>query len=242
MTLSSSEEKCVLGVTLARGGSKGVKNKHLRKLGEKPLIDYTLDVISQVSYLDHYIVSTDSLEIQKHVINKGHLAPFLRPPELSTDTASSLSAIQHAVIFMENFLQVEFTHIVEIMATNPFKEPSDIDNCIKKIIDEDLDSVIAVHQIFDHHPARVKKILDDRLIDFCVQEVAESRRQDLLPFAYIRSGAIYALSRDMVMNRGLRYENYGSSPYILPPSKSINIDEEIDFLIAETYLKRDKFE
>jgi CMP-N-acetylneuraminic acid synthetase len=242
MSSRQFNESCVLGITLARGGSKGVKNKHLRNLGEKPLIDHTLDIISEVSSLDHYLVSTDSLEIQAHVVKKGHIAPFLRPPELSSDTASSLSAIQHAVLFMENYLQVTFSHIVEIMATNPFKESSDIDKCIEKIISQNLDSVVAVHQIFDHHPARVKQIKDDRIVDFCVPEIPESRRQDLLPFAYIRSGAIYAMSRDFAMNRGLRYETGSSAPYILPSNKSINIDEEIDFLIAETFLKEQNIE
>ena len=100
--------------------------------------------------------------------------------------------------------------------------------------------MIAVHRLDDHHPARIKKIVDDRIIDFCVPERLESRRQDLTPYAYIRSGSIYALRRDHLMIQGQRYGSVESRPYILPPERTVNIDSELDFLIAEQLLKKRK--
>lgn len=226
----------VLGITLARAGSKGVPGKHLRKLAGKPLINYTLEIVPSIESIDNYIVSTNSPEIQSYVQEMGFEAPFLRPEEFSTDTASSVSALQHAITFMEDKLGKKISYVVELMATNPFKDSIDVNQCINKLISEKLDAVIAVHQIFDHHPSRVKKIIDGMLVDFCVAERSESRRQDLAPAAFVRSGAIYALTRAMVMDHGLRYGTEKCAAYVLPSSKSINIDSEQDFLMAEIIL------
>jgi CMP-N-acetylneuraminic acid synthetase len=231
-------KELVLGITLARAGSKGVPGKHLRKLAGKPLIDYTLQIIPNIELIDNYVVSTNCPEIQSHVQDLGFEAPFLRPERFSTDTASSVSALQHAVTFMEDKLGQTFSYIVEIMATNPFKDSNDVNFCISRLISEKLDAVIAVHRIFDHHPSRVKKIVDGMLVDFCVGEISESRRQDLSPAAYVRSGAIYALSRAMVMDYGLRYGTERCAAYVLPSPRTINIDSEEDFLLADMFLRR----
>ena len=163
--------------------------------------------------------------------------PFVRPKYLSTDKASSVSALKHAVKWAENEAGFKYDIIIELMCTNPFKNSKDIDSVIKKILKSKADSVIAVHKIEDHHPARIKRIVNDRIKNFCVKEKAESRRQDLKPFAYVRSGSIYALKRDFLMNKNLRYGSYNSRPYILPANRAINIDNEIDFYLADKLMK-----
>lgn len=233
-----SISKPVLGVTLARGGSKGVPGKHLRLLAGRPLIDYTLDIVKEIKEIDYYLVSTNSEEIRSHVLKKGVNAPFLRPESLSTDTASSVSALQHAVNFVENDIDIRFSYVVELMATNPLKDAHDVSSCINRLENENLDAVIAVNQIFDHHPARVKRIENGLLLDFCVPEIPESRRQDLVPRAYVRSGAIYALTREMLVKKGLRYGTNKCGAHLLPPEKAINIDSEQDFHYAEYLLNR----
>lgn len=230
-------KKRILGITLARAGSKGVAKKNMRLLLGKPLLDYTLDLLPEIVGLDEFIVSTDSPEIRDHARSKDISVPFLRPIELSTDYASSVSALKHAVFFMENKLGVEYSHVVELMTTNPLKTAYDVNFCIDKLLSENLDSVIAVHRVLDHHPARIKKIENDRLVDFCVAETPESRRQDLVPHAYIRSGAIYAMSRNLVVEDELRYGTAKSAPYILPENRAINIDTELDFQLAEIIMK-----
>ena len=156
----------------------------------------------------------------------------------STDEASSVSAMQHAVEWAEKQEGIKYDFVVELMCTNPMKTVEDIDASIKKLISTKADSVIAVHQLEDHHPARIKKIIDGRITDFCIPEIPESRRQDLKPEAYIRSGSIYALKRDYLMIEGKRYGSNNSRPYILPPERAVNIDTEIDFMIAELMLSK----
>jgi CMP-N,N'-diacetyllegionaminic acid synthase len=86
--------------------------------------------------------------------------------------------------------------------------------------------------LFDHHPARIKKIYKGKLVDFSVREKLESRRQDLKPSAFIRSGSIYAMSRKFVIQEK-RFVSSKSIPYILPSERVINIDTVDDLYLAK---------
>ena len=227
----------ILGITLARGGSKSIPKKNIRPISGRPLIAYTIREALKSRYISRYIVSTDDKHIQDIAIQYGADTPFLRPAEFATDDASSLVALKHAVSFVEDQEKCRYDYVVELMCTNPLKRACDIDLCIEKLIRTGADSVIAVHKLEDHHPIRIKKIVDDRLVDFCLEEVPEARRQDLKPEAFIRSGSIYSVRRDELMIHDRRYGSENSRPYILPPHRAINIDTEIDFLVAERLLE-----
>lgn len=230
--------KRILALTLARGGSKSVPKKNIRKIMGVPLIAYTIAEALRSHLITRYIVSTDDEEIRQVAIEYGADAPFLRPIEYSTDTASSVSAMQHAVAWVEKDEAVKYDYVIELMCTNPMKTAEDIDASLQKLIDTGADSVIAVHQLEDHHPIRIKKIMHDKIVDFCLPETPEMRRQDLTPPAYIRSGSIYAIQRDHLMIDGRRFGSENSRPYILPLERAVNVDTEIDFLIAERLIEK----
>jgi len=223
-------------VTLARGGSKGVKNKNIKLLNNKPLIYYTIKEALKCKFLTSYIVSTDSKDIKNISEKYGAQVPFLRPKKLSSDTSSSSDALKHAVDFMEKMNKTKYDFIIEIMATNPLKNFKDIDSLITKLIKTKADSVIAMSKVTEHHPRRLKKIVNDRIIDI-MKEKKESRRQDLKPDIFIRAGSIYGIKRDIIMKKGLRYGTKNSRPYILPDKRSINIDNENDFIVAQNLIK-----
>lgn len=223
----------ILGITLARGGSKSVPYKNIKPILGVPLIAYTIAEALKSDLLTRYIVSTDDENIREVALKYGAEVPFLRPSNIASDTASSVSALQHAVNWIEKQEGLEYDFIVELMCTNPLKNVRDLDGMIERLVSSGADSVIAIHKLEDHHPIRIKKIVDDKIVDFCLPEVAEMRRQDLKPDAYIRSGSIYALTRDHLMLEGRRYGSENSRPYILPPERAVNVDTEIDFLMAE---------
>jgi CMP-N-acetylneuraminic acid synthetase len=228
----------ILALTLARGGSKSIPRKNIRPVLEIPLIAYTIAEALQSKLINRYVVSTDDNEIRQVAIRYGADVPFLRPAEYATDTASSVSAMQHAVDWVERQEGIKYDYVIELMCTNPMKTSVDIDAVIEKLVTTGADSVIAMHKLEDHHPIRIKKIVDDRIVDFCLPEVPEMRRQDLKPDAYIRSGSIYALRRDHLMVEGRRYGSENSRAYILPPERATNVDTEIDFLVAEQLIKK----
>jgi len=238
MIMKVNKEIRILGITLARGGSKSILRKNIKLIDGVPLIGYTVKEALKSKLITRYIVSTDDEEIQQVAIKYGAEAPFLRPSEISSDQASSVDALKHAVNWIEKEEGIKYNYVIELMCTNPLKTVEDIDASIDKLLKTKADSVIAVHHLEDHHPARIKKIVDDKIIDFCMQEIPESRRQDLKPDAYIRSGSIYALKRNHLMVDSKRYGSENSRPYILPPERSINIDTEIDFLVAELMLRK----
>jgi CMP-N-acetylneuraminic acid synthetase len=215
-----------------------VSRKNIRPILGIPLIAYTIGEALRSQLINRYIVSTDDEEIRQVAMQFGADVPFLRPSEYSTDTASSVAAMQHAVGWVEQQEGIKYDYVIELMCTNPMKTVVDIDAVIQTLITTGADSVIAVHKLEDHHPSRIKKIVDDRIVDFCLPEVSEMRRQDLKPDAYIRSGSIYGLRRDHLMVEGRRYGSDNSRPYILPPERAVNVDTEIDFLIAERLMNQ----
>lgn len=225
----------VLAVTLARGGSKKIKNKNIQLINKKPLIFYTIKEALKSKFISNYIVSTDSKKIAAISKKYGALVPFLRPKKLSKDNSKSVDALLHALKFMEEKNNFKYDYIIELMCTNPLKTYKDIDFIIRSMIKNKYQSMIAVHRLFDQHPARIKKILNNKLVDFNHTEPREARRQDLKPFAYIRSGSIYCMSRSFLLKK-LRYKSHLSVPYILDQNKVINIDEKHDLIMAKILL------
>ena len=228
----------ILMVTLARGGSKSVHKKNIAPLLGVPLLAFTVIEAKRTTFPNDYIVSTDDEEIAECARRYGAEVPFVRPPELSGDTASSAAAVIHALKWMEADRDKTYDIVIELMCTNPMKTAHDIDAVVSKIVETGADSVIGVTQLLDHHPMRVKKIEDDRLVDFCLYEKPENRRQDLEPPAYIRNGSIYAVKRDVLLATGARYGTANSRPYVMPEDRSVNIDGPLDMLLAEALLEQ----
>ena len=227
----------ILAVTLARGGSKGIPNKNLAEIAGVPLIQYTFNIIDGIKGLTDYIVSTDCQKIIQYSTSQGILVPFQRPEHLSTDTATSVDALIHATKYMETLRGFKYDIVVELMCTNPFKTADHVNQAIEKLISTNADSVIGVSRLEEHHPARIKKIINDKLVDFCVPELS-SRRQDLRPFAYIRNGSIYALNRDKLINESHRFGGTNSRPLIMPDICAINIDSKLDLDTARLLLEK----
>lgn len=226
--------KKILAITLARGGSKGIPNKNIADINGKPLLRYTTDQVQLSELIDNYIVSTDSPEIKAIAESGGVSCPFLRPAEYSSDGSTSADALIHAVEFLETAGQ-EYDYIVEVMVTNPLKIADDIDQCLKMAIEESASSCVAVNRLYDQHPARIKFIENGVLKSF-YPEVPESRRQDLSPPAYIRSGSIYVVATEYLKTNKSRYSANETLAYVLPDERVINIDEPNDLELARIKL------
>lgn len=229
-------EKKVLGVTLARGGSKSIPRKNIADVNGFPLIFFTIREALNCSLIDDYVVSSDDEDIIKISKDFGAICPFIRPAILSTDTATSADALIHAVQYMEEMTECRYDYVVELMATNPLKTQDDIENCIKLAIDSNHHSAVAVHELSDHHPARIKFIEQGKLKPF-YPETPESRRQDLFPRAFIRSGSIYVTERNFLLENRSRYSENDTLAYVIDNDRVVNIDEPIDLEIVREKLK-----
>jgi CMP-N,N'-diacetyllegionaminic acid synthase len=230
------KNKRILAITLARGGSKSIKNKNIAIINGKPLIYYTIKEVKKSKYIDDYVVSTDDQKIKKVCEKYNIKIPFLRPKKFSGDKSPAQFALKHATIFFEKLKNIKYDYIIEIMATNPLKTIKDIDKCIEILDKKKSDSVISVCQLYDHHPARIKKIENGYLKNFCIDENEYMMRQDFTPKAYIRNGSIYAFKRNILINNNSKWGKK-IIPYIMPDKRSINIDEPIDIEYCKLRIK-----
>lgn len=207
--------------------------KNLRPLLGRPLIEYTIKAALESKLLTRAILSSDDDEIMRIGKECGVEVPFRRPPELAGDATPTVDVTIHAVQLMEK--QGFFPDIIVILEpTSPLRQAEDIDNAIRKHIETDADSVVSVTKTDHWHPIRAKKIENDILFNYCLEEREGVRRQDLPP-AYFRNGAFYSVKRDVLMNERRLYGRI-TRPYIMPPERSVDINEEIDVRLAEMLL------
>lgn len=229
--------KNILGVTLARGGSKGIPKKNIYPVNEKPLISYTIEAALKTKLFSPYIVSTDSQEIADVAESYGAAIPFLRPTELSGDTVWSRDALKHAVLECERIYDIKYDWVVELPCVSPLRNSQHIFDAVNILTTGDYDSVTSVAQMQDKHPVRMKRIVNGMLQDFCKEfpEGEGSRRQDLEP-CYIRNGAIYAMTRDCIVND---FSRHGKKCYafVMDDDSSVNVDTMHDLKLAEIILR-----
>ncbi|MDX1761035.1 MAG: acylneuraminate cytidylyltransferase family protein, partial [Christiangramia sp.] len=144
----------ILAVIPARGGSKGVPGKNIKRLGEIPLIEYTVRAARQVFSDDQIIVSTDDPDIKKTAEAAGLKVPFLRPPELANDTAGTQEVLLHALDFAISQGKTPEV-IVLLQPTSPFREARHIKEALK-LYDRDIEMVVSVKET-DANPYYVLK-------------------------------------------------------------------------------------
>lgn len=229
-------EAKVLGVITARAGSKGIPGKNIKLLGGKPLIAYSVLVGKQCVTLTDLIVSTDGEEIAAVAKSLGAEVPFLRPAEFASDTATHIGVMEHAILFMENARGYRYDYAVILQPTSPFRVPEDVDLTVTKLVASGADSAVTLVEVTnDQHPIKAKKLEGDRVLPFCIPEIEGTRRQDL-PKAYRRSGAVYAMRRDLLVHDKRLYGD-NIVGHVVPRERSIDIDEPIEWVIAEHMLQ-----
>ena len=226
----------ILGVIPARGGSKSVPRKNLALLNGKPMLYYTIEAARQSKLLTHFVVSSEDEEIIRVAQSLGAPAPFVRPAELATDEAPSLPVVQHAVRVMEGREGATFDYVVLLQATSPLRNAADIDAALEKLIATGADSVVSVVRVAHHHPARMRFIENDLLVQLPMGEPREMQRRQDLPPVYIRNGAIFATGRSVVMEQNSMLGKV-SRPYVMPESRSANVDTKFDFLVVEVMMQ-----
>jgi len=228
----------ILGLIVARGGSKGIPGKNSKMLGGKPLINYTIASAKESRLLDEVIVSSDDHKIIELAKDEGIAVPFVRPKELATDTTSSLSVMQHALRFA-NENGKPFDAVCLLQPTTPFRSVGLIDEAITKFKSAQLDSLISVREIpSDFNPHWAFEEIEGELKIATGEEVPISRRQDL-PKTYHRDGAIYITKTEVLLEQNsLLGKHIGF--VITKGDEDINLDTPNDWELAEQRLKNKK--
>jgi len=229
----------ILGIIPARGGSKGIPKKNIKILAGKPLLCHVLTEALKSTLLSNVVVSSDDDEILSVARGCGGERVLLkRPKELAEDSTPDVPVLQHAVNATEDKEGKRFDYVVQLHATTPLMTSADIDGCIQVLLDvPEADSSVSVYAISDFKPAKIKKIVNNRLVQYFpdTEERTTSRRQDAVP-AYRRNAGIYVAKRHVVMEEGRVWGDH-CVPYRMSGERSVDINEPVDFIIAEAMIQ-----
>lgn len=224
-----------VGLITARGGSKSIPQKNIKMLAGKPLIVWTIDAALQCKELSRVIVSTDDEKIADVAHQWGAEVPFIRPAELARDDSSSVSAVLHAIHWMEENEGFFPDHVMLLQPTSPFRTAEDIQQSIELARKHQAVAVISVCEA-ERHPYLCKRILDNgTLADFMTTEMGYLRRQDLPP-AYAVNGAIYLNQRSSLL-QDQTFLPTGTIAYVMPQERSLDVDTPWDWYMAELIMK-----
>lgn len=223
-----------IAIIPARSGSKGLKDKNIKLLNGKPLLAYSIEAAKKSDLFDEIFVSTDSERYAEIARNFGASVPFLRSEELSSDTASSWDVVKDALLNYKKSGK-EFDTITLLQPTSPLRSCYDIIIGYQKLEKENANAVIAVCEV-DHSPLWCNTLPENNSLDgFLNQDLVKKPRQSL-PTYYRINGALYIVKTEYLMSTDNIYEKKCFA-IVMPKENSVDIDDRMDFIIAETILK-----
>jgi N-acylneuraminate cytidylyltransferase len=223
----------IVAIIPARGGSKKILRKNIKLLCGKPLVAYTIIAAKKSKYLDNFYVSTEDEEIAE--ISRRYGAEVIeRPEELAKDETPTINVIFHVLEILK-LKKYNPDIIVLLQPTSPLRNAEDIDNAIELFLDSDCESVVSVCGA-EHPPYWSFKIEEVYLKSLFDKRYLRMRRQDLEK-AYIPNGVIYVSTPQTLYKYKGFYCDY-IIPYVMPIERSVDIDNEIDFMLAELLVKK----
>ncbi|MFY9463339.1 MAG: acylneuraminate cytidylyltransferase family protein [Candidatus Sungiibacteriota bacterium] len=244
LVLGSMNPMEILGIIPARGGSKSIPRKNIKMLAGKPLIAWSIEEAKQSRLLTRVIVSTDDEEIAAVARQYGVEVPFLRPAVLAQDLSPDTEFLLHALDFLREKEEYEPEIVVRLPPTSPLRIAGHIDEGIQKLLDmPDADAVRPICEA-PKHPYKLWKISEDKKIlepflpqSFTGFDEPYNLPRQMFPKAYIHTGAM-----DVIRVRTIREQKSTSGKklgfFFMTPEDSVNIDQPIDFEIAEFLMQK----
>ena len=218
-----------LGIIPARGGSKGIPKKNIKLLLDKPLIAYTIELLRKSQSIDQFIVSTDSEEIANVARDFGAEVQ-MRPPHLSEDNSSMADVVRYVASKLS-----EFEFYLTVYPTVPLRIPEDVDGAVAKLRNSDYESLVSITQA-GIHPYGGYSIEGDDLITN-IENLNIYRRQDMRPL-YQAMGGPYIVRKAFLGDLNNNMYTNRKTYYLIPKRRSVDIDENLDYLFAEFLLEK----
>jgi len=215
----------VVAFICARAGSKRLPGKNLSLLDGVPLIAHSIKVALNTPVISRVVVSTDSEEIRKVSLEFGAEAPFLRPIELSGDSATLIAVLQHAVRYLEKDGRT-IDCIVLLQPTSPFRTIASIEAGINAVLLKGADAAIGLKPVKEN-PQWMRRVANDRVSYYLPRNKGEFLQSQDLEELFVVNGALYVCKRDLLMKDDELW-NENTAPIIMQDYESIDIDEEAD--------------
>jgi N-acylneuraminate cytidylyltransferase len=212
----------IVSIIPVRGGSKSIPGKNIVDFAGKPLMLWTIEQAKASALVSEIYVTSDSKEILEIAASAG-ARTIIRPPELSTDIATSESALLHVL----NNIKETPEYIVFLQVTAPLRKSNDIDNSISHLIDGAADSLLSVTKAYDY----IWKESEGGISSLNFDYLQRKRRQDLQPL-YYENGSIYVFKPDILEKYGNRLGGK-ISVYYMEPWQMVDINDNADLEWAE---------
>lgn len=231
------EDKSVLAIVPARGGSKGLPGKNKRLLQGKPLVAWPIGTALGAKAVDKVLCTTDDPGIRELALAHGAQAPFLRPAHLASDTASSIDAILHAVDHLAEQGE-RYDYVLVLEPTSPLTTSADVDAALSALHARraEADAIVGIAKVESTHPEYDVRLGADGLISPYMAPDFKSlkRRQEIEPLHFLEGSLYISTVASLRSERGFYHRR--TLGYEVPRWKSIEIDELVDFLFVETLL------
>jgi N-acylneuraminate cytidylyltransferase len=218
----------------ARAGSKGLPGKNTKLLGNKALIEYSIDFALENMLPDDILcVSTNDPDVIAILKNRQIDIPFIRPDNLSNDTSGMHEVIEHALLHYKS-CGIYFNCILLLQPTSPFRLKEDIKNIYQKF-DSSIDMVVSV-KCTKENP--YFNLFEENEFGYLIKSKTGyfERRQDS-PIIYAYNGSMYLINVDSISTSKL-HELKKIKKIIMPEERSVDIDNEADWILTEFYLKK----
>ena len=220
----------ILAVVTARGGSKRLPGKNIRPLCGRPLIAWTIDAARSLPEICDILVSTDDEEIARAASAAGASVPWLRPAELSGDTASSVDACLHALDWYEGEYG-EVDGLLLLQPTSPFRRAATIARGLSMFAPLPHRPVVSVSPAASH-PSWCYHVQSNAMTAYIDKEGEVTRSQDLPP-AHVLNGALYLIRPDQLRAMCTLCPPDAQPLIIDAPWESLDIDTPWDWFLAE---------
>lgn len=225
-----------IAIIPARSGSKGLKDKNIKDLNGIPLIAYSIKCALDSGMFDCVFVSTDSIEYAKIAEEYGANANFLRSEKNSSDKAGSWDVVREVLEQFEKEGQV-FDKIMLLQPTSPLRTVEDIRSSFEMMRTKSANAIVSVAEM-EHSPLWCNVLPDDLSMEKFYNDMAINMPRQELPKYYRLNGAIYLLKKQELQKvKMFREKCYA---YIMPIDRSIDIDTEFDFKMAQILLNQGK--
>lgn len=224
--------KTVLAIIPARGGSKGVPGKNIRKFAGLPLLAWTILEARKSKYIDRLILSTDDEKIMKVAGTYGCEVPFRRPPELAADDTPGIAPVLHALYTLPE----KYDYIVLLQPTSPLRLTEDIDGCLKFCIGNNGAPACVTVTDPAEPPYWMYTVGDGAELEPLFANKQNTPRQ-VLPKTYVLNGAVYVAECGW-LQENKTFTGEGTRGYFMPRERSVDIDTEQDFNFCQYLFQR----
>lgn len=226
----------ILALIPARAGSKGIPRKNIVKLGDRPLIGWTIAAAREAGCFDRVVVSTDDAEIAEVARAEGAEVPFMRPAEFSGDTASALAVVVHALGHFADIGEVADA-VAYLQPTSPFRTPRHLSEAYRQFVDERPDTLVSVmpvpHNMSASSVMRLAgQVSEGRDVLWLETPHGQVMRRQEKETLFARNGpAILIVSASDAVGRSRLYGERVIG-YAMDPLSSLDIDHPLDLEMA----------